>query len=191
MVGHGGSSAGSYLADPTSPIPSQYAVIILFQSVPVHQLSWLALQEVVHVADRMLYCIGTSVDKTSVFAFASWHSLLRPRNICLWFRGRRVKNLVKLKLHAYYSYLQWYKLINFDLKADNSNAYPVLSNGEHWREVHHEVSFYEEIWGSHAAWCIHDNYEVRHLMCARSWSERWAYIGNWSLVYLIIISLLV
>ena len=45
MLGHGGSSAGSYLADPTSPIPSHCAVIILFQSVPVHQLSRLALQE--------------------------------------------------------------------------------------------------------------------------------------------------
>ena len=43
MVGHGGSSAGSYLANPTSPIPSHYAVIILFKVVPVHQLSWLAL----------------------------------------------------------------------------------------------------------------------------------------------------
>ena len=43
MLGHGGSSAGSYLADPTSPIPSHCAVIILFQSVPVHQLSRLAL----------------------------------------------------------------------------------------------------------------------------------------------------
>ena len=39
MVGHGGSSAGSYLADPTSPIPSHCAVVILFKSVPVHQLS--------------------------------------------------------------------------------------------------------------------------------------------------------
>ena len=43
MLGHGGSSAGSYLTDPTSPIPSHCAVIILFQSVPVHQLSQLAL----------------------------------------------------------------------------------------------------------------------------------------------------
>ena len=43
MVGHGGSSAGSYLADPTSPIPFHYAVITLFKSVSVHQLSWLAL----------------------------------------------------------------------------------------------------------------------------------------------------
>ena len=45
MLGHGGSSAGLYLADPTSPIPSHCAVITLFQSVSVHQLSWLALQE--------------------------------------------------------------------------------------------------------------------------------------------------
>ena len=45
MLGHGGSSAGSYLADPTSPIPSHCAVITLFQSVSVHQLSRLALQE--------------------------------------------------------------------------------------------------------------------------------------------------
>ena len=41
MLGHGGSSAGSYLADPTSPIPLHCAVIILVQSVPVHQLSRL------------------------------------------------------------------------------------------------------------------------------------------------------
>ena len=34
MVGHGGSSAGSYLDDPTSPIPSHCAVIILFKQCP-------------------------------------------------------------------------------------------------------------------------------------------------------------
>ena len=45
MVGDGGSSAGSYLADSTSPIPSHYAVIIQLKSVPVHQLLWLALKE--------------------------------------------------------------------------------------------------------------------------------------------------
>ena len=48
MVGDGGSSAGSYLDDPTSPIPSHCAVIILFKSVAVHQLSWLALKELIH-----------------------------------------------------------------------------------------------------------------------------------------------
>ena len=46
MLGHGGSSASSYLADPTSPIPSHCTVIILFKSVPVNQLSRLALSEV-------------------------------------------------------------------------------------------------------------------------------------------------
>ena len=34
----GGSSAGSYLGDPTSHIPSHCTVIILFKSVPVHKL---------------------------------------------------------------------------------------------------------------------------------------------------------
>ena len=34
MVGHGGSSAGSCLADPTSPILSHCAVITVFKSVP-------------------------------------------------------------------------------------------------------------------------------------------------------------
>ena len=34
MVGHGGSSAGSYLADPTSPIPSHCATVILFKKCP-------------------------------------------------------------------------------------------------------------------------------------------------------------
>ena len=32
MVGHGGSCAGPYLADPTSSIPSHSAVIILFKT---------------------------------------------------------------------------------------------------------------------------------------------------------------
>ena len=34
MVGHGGSSASSYLADPTSPIPSLCVVIILVKKCP-------------------------------------------------------------------------------------------------------------------------------------------------------------
>ena len=36
MVGHGGSSAGSYLADPTSPIPSHCASIIVTSTVRVN-----------------------------------------------------------------------------------------------------------------------------------------------------------
>ena len=36
MVGHGGSSAGSYLADPTSPIPSHCASIVVTSTVRVN-----------------------------------------------------------------------------------------------------------------------------------------------------------
>ena len=35
MVGHGGSSAGSYLADPTSPIPSHCASIVTTSTLRV------------------------------------------------------------------------------------------------------------------------------------------------------------
>ena len=35
MVGHGGSSAGSYLTDPTSPIPSHCASIVTTSTVRV------------------------------------------------------------------------------------------------------------------------------------------------------------
>ena len=38
MVGHGGSSAGSYLADPTSPIPSHSASIVATSTLRVNQL---------------------------------------------------------------------------------------------------------------------------------------------------------
>ena len=47
MLGHGGSSAGSYLADRTYPIPSHCTVIILFQSASVNNVhdlqSWSSL----------------------------------------------------------------------------------------------------------------------------------------------------
>ena len=36
MVGHGGSSAGSYLADPTSPIPSHCASIVVTSTLKVN-----------------------------------------------------------------------------------------------------------------------------------------------------------
>ena len=35
MVGHGGSSAGSYLADPTSPIPSLCASVVVTSTLRV------------------------------------------------------------------------------------------------------------------------------------------------------------
>ena len=38
MVGHGGSSAGSNLADPTSPIPSHCASIVVTSTVRVNRI---------------------------------------------------------------------------------------------------------------------------------------------------------
>ena len=40
MVGHEGSSAGSYLADPTSPIPSHCASIVVTSTVRVNCEQW-------------------------------------------------------------------------------------------------------------------------------------------------------
>ena len=40
MVGHGGSSAGSYLADPTSPIPSHCASIVATSTLRVKEWEW-------------------------------------------------------------------------------------------------------------------------------------------------------
>ena len=37
MVGHGGSSASSYLADPTSPIPSHCASTVMTSTVRVNK----------------------------------------------------------------------------------------------------------------------------------------------------------
>ena len=39
MVGHEGSSAGSYLADPTSPIPSHCASIVVTSTLRVNKYS--------------------------------------------------------------------------------------------------------------------------------------------------------
>ena len=41
MVRHGGSSAGSYLTDPTSPIPSHCASIVATSTVRVNNISGL------------------------------------------------------------------------------------------------------------------------------------------------------
>ena len=40
MVGHGGSSAGSYLANPTSPIPSHCASIVVISTLRVKAASF-------------------------------------------------------------------------------------------------------------------------------------------------------
>ena len=42
MVGHGGSNAGSYLADPTSPIPSHCASIVATSTLRVKLVLFMA-----------------------------------------------------------------------------------------------------------------------------------------------------
>ena len=44
MVGHGESSAGSYLADPTSPIPSHCASIVVTNTLRVNSLAVYTLK---------------------------------------------------------------------------------------------------------------------------------------------------
>ena len=74
MVWHGGSSAGSYLTDPTSPIPSHCAAIVLFRSAPVHQLSWLALYYI-----TIIYCLCSQI-KSAVFCLEACMAMLK----CIW-----------------------------------------------------------------------------------------------------------
>ena len=45
MVGHGGSSAGSYLADPTSPLPSHCASIVTTSTLRVNNSAFPGLKK--------------------------------------------------------------------------------------------------------------------------------------------------
>ena len=50
MVGHGGSSAGSYLADPTSPIPSHCASIVVTSTLRVnYDTIWTICEEGLYI----------------------------------------------------------------------------------------------------------------------------------------------
>ena len=55
MVGHGGSSAGSHLADPTSPIPSHCASIVATSTLRVKTL--FLIEEMSEVmCDQICHC---------------------------------------------------------------------------------------------------------------------------------------
>ena len=58
MVGHGGSSAGSYLADPTSPIPSHCASIVVTSTLRVNWLTRsiaLTIRKSIHINTTSCY----------------------------------------------------------------------------------------------------------------------------------------
>ena len=58
MVGHGGSSAGSYLVDPTSPIPSHCASVAVTSTLRVN-----------------LFCSVLSMANTHIFSFLSMQNV--------------------------------------------------------------------------------------------------------------------
>ena len=86
MVGHGGSSAGSYLADPTSPIPSHCAPTVATSTVrvntyishfPISQVSLVIMNHIsvtilpkntVHVKlmDSPLLCLLVSISSSNI-----------------------------------------------------------------------------------------------------------------------------
>ena len=75
MVGHGGSSAGSYLADPTSPIPSHCASIVATSTLRVKRN-----------LDRGLPS-GVGVVNVHVFPYVPNHKILQPcghQTDCMW-----------------------------------------------------------------------------------------------------------
>ena len=82
MVGHGGSSAGSYLADPTSPIPSHCASIVVTSTVRVKGLDSLchmfalldpfSLEINSYSASHDNWCTGTPLNRIMT---AQWEGM--------------------------------------------------------------------------------------------------------------------
>ena len=83
MVGHGGSSAGSSLANPTSPIPSHCASIVVTStlrvnrnycgiSIPLITLYWLYLWGGRHLGDFTLYLDNTQVMHDNIYNRTVW-----------------------------------------------------------------------------------------------------------------------
>ena len=79
MVGHGGSSAGSYLADPTSPIPSHCASIVATSTLRVKLTFMHLLSAPVHgeysiLSKSLFHYISVHYSKkhTSEVHFHKW-----------------------------------------------------------------------------------------------------------------------
>ena len=78
MVGHGGSSAGSYLADPTSPIPSHCASIVATSTLRVNKSAFAA--RVLYPSNVPLLCCADHVVLCAAMAKRlrdTFHTLMR------------------------------------------------------------------------------------------------------------------
>ena len=54
MVGHGGSSAGSYLTDPTSPIPSHCASIVATRTLRINVIQMGCVSKAIQAANTKI-----------------------------------------------------------------------------------------------------------------------------------------
>ena len=92
MVGHGGSSAGSYLADPTSPIPSHCASVVVTSTLRANLFVFMCecifkgqCPGVIHATHRMsqqrYHC-----DQDAGFIDHSVKSLLSKSNIYMCYK---------------------------------------------------------------------------------------------------------
>ena len=73
MVGHGGSSAGSYLADPTSPIPSHCASIVVTSTLRVNLWN-LSSTRVNNVTIICVIQLQTPWDNSLSVFLTYWHT---------------------------------------------------------------------------------------------------------------------
>ena len=113
MVGHGGSSAGSYLADPTSPIPSHCASIVGTSTLRVkHFFMKLFLLQIHLAMVELRACIQTPsmshyVKWTSRLFFMEtyWNSNI-TKQICVFIKLQMVRKVAKSKSLTSHCYLQ-------------------------------------------------------------------------------------
>ena len=120
MVGHGGSSAGSYIADPTSPIPSHCASIVTTSTARVKRIS-SHLSEYVAVIihcklpsgwalyNKYSHC-PCSPSLTITLPFAQWSPI--PLIFCfhsirLWCHVLRFRVLALLLILSFFALLRW------------------------------------------------------------------------------------
>ena len=71
MVGHGGSSAGSYLADPTSPIPSHCASIIVTSTLRVNILTIHITQKAKRNVSTLFPVVTESINVAAILKVTS------------------------------------------------------------------------------------------------------------------------
>ena len=92
MVGHGGSSAGSYLADPTSPIPSHCASIVATSTLRVKLMFTLCINASEPVGDIKLLTLSVNREASKHIS-KDFHVLLQRINAPLSWQSTQITGL--------------------------------------------------------------------------------------------------